>query len=62
MFIKVNQYDPENIQKGRLMLLNIGEELKSYAKVKIAPEATTKFEGEQKPKDKGISKAALDPV
>ena len=36
-YIKVNQYDPENIQKGRIMLTNIAEELRSYAKVKVAP-------------------------
>jgi translation initiation factor IF-3 len=36
-FMKVNVYDEENIQKGRLMLLNIAEDLKEYCRIKIAP-------------------------
>jgi translation initiation factor IF-3 len=32
-FMKVNMYDDANIQKGRLMLLNIAEDLKDIAKV-----------------------------
>lgn len=36
-FMKVNVYEPENIQKGRLMLLNIAEDLKEYSKVKVSP-------------------------
>jgi hypothetical protein len=35
--MKVNIYDPENVQKGRLMLLNIAEDLKEDAKVIVAP-------------------------
>jgi hypothetical protein len=35
--MKVNVYDEENIQKGRLMLLNIAEDLKEYCRIKIAP-------------------------
>lgn len=35
--MKVNIYDPENVQKGRLMLLNIAEDLKSGAKIIVAP-------------------------
>lgn len=35
--MKVNVYEPENVQKGRLMLLNIAEDLKEYAKVKVSP-------------------------
>ena len=26
-FMKVNVYDPENVQKGRLILLNLAEDL-----------------------------------
>jgi translation initiation factor IF-3 len=37
LYMKVNQYDPENVQKGRLMLMNIAEDLKEYAKVKVSP-------------------------
>jgi len=36
-FMKVNTFDDANIQKGRLMLLNIAEDLKEYAKVKVSP-------------------------
>lgn len=36
-FMKVNIYDEENVQKGRLMLLNIAEDLKSYGKVSVTP-------------------------
>jgi len=36
-FMKVNMYDDTNIQKGRLMLLNIAEDLKDIAKVSVAP-------------------------
>jgi hypothetical protein len=36
-YIRVNKYDPENVQKGRIMLSNIGEELKSYAKITVSP-------------------------
>jgi len=35
--MKVNVYDAENVQKGRLMLLNIAEDLKEYAKITVAP-------------------------
>jgi translation initiation factor IF-3 len=53
-FMKVNIYDPENVQKGRLMLLNIAEDLKEYARVKVSPGGEKKAEpkkGEKKPKD-----------
>ena len=36
-FMKVNMYDDANIQKGRLMLLNIAEDLKDLAKVAVSP-------------------------
>jgi len=36
-FMKVNVYDPDNVQKGKLILLNIAEDLKQYAKVKVRP-------------------------
>lgn len=39
--VKVNKYDPENIQKGRLILQNIAEDLKEYAKVKVSPSKDT---------------------
>ena len=37
LYMKVNQYDAENVQKGKLMLMNIAEDLKEYAKVKTSP-------------------------
>lgn len=39
--VKVNKYDPENIQKGKLILQNIAEDLKEYAKVKVSPNKDT---------------------
>ncbi len=36
-YMKVNIYDDENVQKGKLMLMNIAEDLKEYAKVKVSP-------------------------
>ena len=35
--MKVNVYDQENIQKGRLMLMHIAEDLKEFAKIKVSP-------------------------
>ena len=35
--MRVNVYDQENIQKGRLILLNFAEDLKEYAKIKVHP-------------------------
>ena len=40
--MKVNIYEEENVQKGRLMLLNIAEDLKSYAKITVQPGTNTK--------------------
>lgn len=37
--MKVNIYDPENVQKGRIMLLNIAEDLKEDCKIVVSPEA-----------------------
>jgi hypothetical protein len=52
--MKVNVYDDANIQKGRLMLLNIAEDLKDIAKVKVAPgnmqAAAEETSTEKKPK------------
>ena len=35
--MKVNIYDPENVQKGRMMLLNIAEDLKEDCKMTVSP-------------------------
>ena len=35
--MKVNIYDSENVQKGRLMLLNIAEDLKEDCKMTVSP-------------------------
>jgi hypothetical protein len=40
--MKVNVYDPENIKKGRMMLLNIAEDLKSDCKITVSPAPETK--------------------
>jgi hypothetical protein len=50
--MKVNVYDPENIQKGRLMLLNIADDLKSVSKLKIAPGSATQLSTPTAPSDK----------
>jgi translation initiation factor IF-3 len=53
-YMKVNIYDPENVQKGRMMLLNIAEDLKADAKVTVSPQkddqTPVSTPGEQKPK------------
>ena len=36
-FMKVNIYDQDSISKGKLILLNIAEDLKSYAKITLRP-------------------------
>merc|ERR1711957_420761 len=41
-FMKVNVYDTENVQKGRLMLLNLAEDLKEYAKMSVSPASEEK--------------------
>lgn len=51
--MKVNVYDPENVQKGRMMLLNIAEDLKEDSKITISPvaeEDKKSVAGEKKPK------------
>ena len=40
--MKVNIYDEENVQKGRMMLLNIAEDLKSDAKITVPPAQSKK--------------------
>jgi hypothetical protein len=53
LYIKVNKYDPDNVQKGRLMLMNIAEDLKSYAKIKVSPVEVVDVPKEpEKPKEK----------
>lgn len=54
-YMKVNIYDEENVQKGRLMLMNIAEDLKEYAKIKVSPMQEAKEE-ETKPEKAAGSK------
>ena len=52
-FMKVNIYDEENIQKGRLMLLNLAEDLKEVSKIKVAPaDIKVEKDEESKPSEK----------
>mmetsp|Transcript_2058 Transcript_2058/g.3639 ORF Transcript_2058/g.3639 Transcript_2058/m.3639 type:complete len:223 (+) Transcript_2058:602-1270(+) len=37
IYMKVNIYDPDNIQKGKLILLNLAEDLKSDCKMVVSP-------------------------
>ena len=53
--MKVNKYDPDNIKKGRLMLINIAEDLKSYAKVKVSPMIEEKKQEETEKQDVDVS-------
>lgn len=55
-YMKVNIYDPENIQKGRLMLLNIAEDLKEYAKVQSGPDDDLKATNKDRAKKPGEKK------
>ena len=52
-YMKVNIYDPENVQKGRMMLLNIAEDMKADAKISVSPKKEDKSieskQGEKKP-------------
>ena len=54
--MKVNIYDPDNVEKGKLMLANIAEDLKEYAKVKVSPLDQTVKAPEEKVIEKGMSK------
>lgn len=60
IFMKVNVYDPENVQKGRLMLLNLAEDLKEYAKVLVSPgtKEENKNKSSKKPTLEDVKKAA----
>ena len=37
-YMKVNVYDPENVAKGRMMLLNVAEDLKGDCKMTVSPQ------------------------
>jgi NAD+--asparagine ADP-ribosyltransferase len=37
--MKVNIYDPENVKKGKMMLLNIAEDLKDDCRITVSPTA-----------------------
>jgi len=59
--MKVNVYDPENVEKGRMMLLNIAEDLKEDARVTVSPkkqEIKPSTPGEKKPVTPDEMKAA----
>ena len=52
--MKVNVYDSENIQKGRMMLLNMAEDLKEYCRISVQPKDPRKkqeksIEAEKRP-------------
>jgi len=61
--MKVNVYDTENVQKGRLMLLNIAEDLKDCCKVTLSPmkeDAKPSVKGEKKPEGFDAMKEAIE--
>ena len=47
LYMKVNIYDDENVEKGRLMLMNLAEDLKEYAKIKVSPMNEPPQQGKQ---------------
>lgn len=59
-FMKVNVYDPENVQKGRLMLLNLAEDLKEYAKMSVSPASEEKKQGAKSDKKGDFAQAGSE--
>lgn len=55
-FMRVNIYDPENIQKGRLILLNVAEDLKEHAKIKVHPGGAKAIDQKKQQPETEISK------
>lgn len=65
VYMKVNIYDSENIQKGRMMLLNMAEDLKEYCRIKVQPSdprkrVTETAKGQRKPQDMASIEKAAD--
>jgi len=56
IFMKVNIYDPENIQKGRLILLNVAEDLKEYSKIRVHPGGAKSVVKERETAETEVSK------
>ena len=54
-FMQVNVYDQENVQKGRLILLNIAEDLKEYSKIAVHPGGGAKKTTSEEASRKGVS-------
>jgi len=62
-FMKVNVYDPENVQKGRLILLNIAEDLKEYAKITVSPGGAGKSDDKVSKKgEKNLKDSSVDEI
>lgn len=59
-FMKVNVYDPENVQKGRLILLNLAEDLKEHCKIKVHPSGKKSSQKSEKAKAKPESPEELE--
>lgn len=45
--MKVNIYDQENVKKGRMMLLNLAEDLKEDARIVVAPAPSRRVDPKQ---------------
>ena len=43
-YMKVNIYDQENVQKGRMMLLNLAEDMKEDCRIIVAPVASKRVD------------------
>ena len=56
IYMKVNIYEPDNVQKGRLMLLNLAEDMKEYCKVTVAPAGSEKKDESSKGKKEDKNK------
>lgn len=45
--MRVNEYDPENVEKGKQILMNIADGLSEYAKIKTLPDTARKHSSEK---------------
>lgn len=63
-YMKVNIYDQENVQKGRMMLLNLAEDLKEDCRIIVAPVASKRVDqndqNEKKPETMEDVEKAMD--
>ena len=54
IYMKVNSYEKENIQKGKLLLMNLANDLNQSAKVSIEPSTPIRMKGDQALKERSF--------